>query len=134
MAGTDGGRRTFRVDRMVTVTVTDDAAQRPAGFALHREWERVVDEMEQRRSLLSATVLVAARLSPILRDRFGRHGEELGIDDDGRARVRVAAPNPLSIAQELAGWGDAVEVVEPDPVKVELARLGTELVARYGQA
>ncbi|MET0187882.1 MAG: YafY family protein [Pseudonocardia sediminis] len=131
VAGTEGGQRTFRVDRMVTVTVTDEPAHRPEGFDLSVEWERVVDAMEQRRSPLSATVLIAARLAPILRDRFGRHSEEIGIDDDGRARIRVAAPTPLSIAQDLAGWGDAVEVVEPESVKAELARLGAELVARY---
>ncbi|MBW0105306.1 YafY family protein [Pseudonocardia sp. KRD291] len=130
VAGTEDGQRTFRVDRMVTVTVTGEVAHRPDGFELSREWGRVVDEMEQRRSMLSATVLIAARLSPILRDRFGRHGEEIGIADDGRARVRVAAPTPVSIAQELAGWGAAVEVVEPESVRAELARLGAELVAR----
>lgn len=38
----------------------------------------------------------------------------------------------LSIAEQLAGWGAAVEVVEPDTVRRELARLGAELVERYG--
>lgn len=51
--------------------------------------------------------------------------------DDGRVRVRVAAPMALSIAEHLAGWGAAVEVLEPDSVKAELARLGAELVQRY---
>lgn len=37
----------------------------------------------------------------------------------------------LSIAETLAGWGAAVEVVEPDSVKTELTRLGSELVERY---
>jgi len=50
---------------------------------------------------------------------------------DGRVRVRVAAPMALSIAEHLAGWGAAVEVLEPDSVKAELARLGAELVQRY---
>ncbi len=134
VAGTEKGQRTFRVDRIVEATVTDLVAERPAEFDLSREWERVVDEMEQRRSLVSATVLIAARLLPILRDRFGRHCELLETCDDGRVRVRVAAHIPVGIAQELAGWGDAVEVLEPDSVKAELARLGSELVARYAQA
>jgi predicted DNA-binding transcriptional regulator YafY len=38
------------------------------------------------------------------------------------------------IAQLLAGWGDAIEVVEPDSVKAELARIGAELAARYPTA
>ena len=51
---------------------------------------------------------------------------------DGRARVRVAAPTALMIAQHLAGWGAMVEVENSDEVCGELARLGAELVQRYG--
>ena len=134
IAGTTKGQRTFRVDRIRDAEVTDQPATRPAGFDLTREWDRVVGEMEQRRSLLSATVLIAERLLPVLRDHFGRHCELLESLSDGRARVRLAAPMALSIAEQLAGWGAAVEVLEPAEVRTELARLGAELVARYGPA
>jgi len=134
VAGTEKGQRTFRVERIAAAEVTGQVAERPAGFDLSREWERVVGEVEQRRSLLSATVLIAGRLLPVLRDHFGRHCESLETLPDGRVRVRVAAPMALSIAEKLAGWGAAVEVVEPEPVRAELARLGAELVARYGPA
>lgn len=36
------------------------------------------------------------------------------------------------IAETIAGWGAAIEVLEPDSARTELARLGSELVARYG--
>ena len=132
VAGTAKGQRTFRVDRIAEAVLSDLAAERPAGFALSREWERVVEEMEQRRSLLSATVLIAACLLPVLRTQFGRHCEPLEVLGDGRVRVRVAAHLAISIAETVAGWGAAVEVLEPDSVKAELARLGSELVAQYG--
>jgi predicted DNA-binding transcriptional regulator YafY len=128
---TDKGQRTFRVDRIAQLAMTETGFERPTDFDLTREWDRVVDEMEQRRSLLSATVLISARLAPVLCDRFGRHSEQLDTLDDGRVRLRVTAPAAVSIAQELAGWGALVEVVEPDAVRNELARLGSELVARY---
>ena len=131
VAGTAHGRRTFRVDRMEAATVTDVPAERPVGLDLAREWEDVVDEVEQRRSLVSATVLVPERLLPVLRAQFGRHCQPLETRDDGRVRVRVAAPMPLSIAETIAGWGATAEVLEPDSVKAELARLGAELVHRY---
>ncbi|WP_193311491.1 WCX domain-containing protein [Georgenia satyanarayanai] len=38
----------------------------------------------------------------------------------------------LSTAEQLAGWGAAVEVIEPETVRRELARLGSGLVERYG--
>ncbi|MGN9845987.1 helix-turn-helix transcriptional regulator [Nonomuraea sp. H19] len=132
VAGTERGQRTFRVDRIAAADVTEEPFEPPAGFELSQAWERVVEEVEQRRSLTSATVLIAARLLPILRDHFGRHCDAGEAAEDGRVRVRVAAPTALSIAEQLAGWGDRVEVVEPDAVKAELARIGAELVRRYG--
>lgn len=132
VAGTPEGQRTFRVDRIAEATVTDLPAERPADFQLSREWEQVVHEVEQRRSLISATVLIAARFLPVLSTQFGRHCQPLETLDDGRVRVRISAHMPLSIAETIAGWGAAIEVLEPDSVRTELARLGSELVARYG--
>jgi predicted DNA-binding transcriptional regulator YafY len=133
IAGTDRGQRTFRVDRIVDVEVTESRAERPADFDLSAAWERVVDEMERRRSLLSATVLIEARFAPILRDHFGRHFDLERELADGRVRVRVAAPTARDIAQQLAGWGGMVEVVRPDAVRAELGRIGAELATRYAE-
>lgn len=88
--------------------------------------------MEQRRGSLSATVLVDARFVPVLRTYFGPHCEVVSTSSEGRAEVRVAAPSALSIAEKLAGWGGSLEVVEPATVPAELARIGSELGARYG--
>jgi predicted DNA-binding transcriptional regulator YafY len=133
IAGTDHGQRTFRVDRIVDAIPTELVAERPAEFDLALAWERVVGYVEQKRSLLSATVLIRTRFLPVLRNQFGRHCEVLDTLDDGRSRVRLAAPSPLMIAQHLAGWGEMIDVVEPASVKDELARLGSELVRRYGR-
>jgi len=131
IAGTERGQRTFRVDRVVEAEPTDEPAERPDDFALATAWERVVGEVEQRRSRTWATVLVEARFVSVLRTHFGRHCETVGEPADGRARVRVAAPTPLDIARQLAGWGTMLEVVEPRSVQAELARIGTELAGRY---
>ncbi|MEH1011646.1 YafY family protein [Micromonospora sp. CPCC 206060] len=131
LAGTANGQRTFRVDRISDAVPTGLPAERPADFTLMQAWERVVDEVEQHRSLLSATLLIEARFLPVLRTHFGRHCDTEGTTDDGRVRVRVAAPTAVSIAEQLAGWGDRVEVLSPASVRVELARIGRELIARY---
>lgn len=128
VAGTGGGERTFRVDRVVSARVTDEVFVRPEGFDLSVAWERVVSEVERRRSSVSAVVSVESRFAHVLRDQFGRHCEvveEVG----GRVRLRLSATTALMIAQVLAGWGALVEVVESVPVRAELARLGAELVA-----
>jgi len=132
VAGTERGRRTFRVDRVEDTTLTDEEAARPDDFELAGAWDEVVSEIERRRSPVSAMILIEARFVNVLRRQFGRHCEVLGEEPDGRARVRLAAHIPLSIAERIAGWGDTVEVVESDPVRAELARIGAELTRRYG--
>ncbi len=133
MAGTEKGRRTFRVDRIVSAEVTDEPAERPDDFELEAAWDEVVDEMEERRSRTWATVLVDARHLPVMRDRFGRHCHTEDRLDDGRARVRVGAPIPLDLARNLAGWGGLVEVEGPPEVQALLARIGAELTERYAR-
>ena len=131
VARTDDGQRTFRVDRMADAVVTDTPAERPAGFELSAEWQRIVGEVEVQRSQLTAILLIQARFLRVLRDQFGRHCDVESHPDDGRVRVRVAAPTALMIAEHLAGWGALVEVIEPASVRAELARIGAELTARY---
>lgn len=133
IAGTDRGWRTFRVDRIARAAVTEEPAERPDDLDLAAAWQEVVDEVERRQTACTATVLVDARLVKVLRRQFGRHCEVVG-ERDGRATVRVSAPQPVMIAQHLAGWGAGLEVVESDAVRDELARIGRELVDRYGRA
>lgn len=131
VAGTDDGQRTFRVDRMESAEVLDEPADRPAGFDLERTWFSVVLEIEARRALVSATVLVAEEHLSVLRSHFGRHCEIVHSLVGGPARVTVSAPTALDIAQRLAGWGGRLELVGSEPVRAELARIAAELAQRY---
>ena len=131
IAGTEKGQRTFRVDRIVAAATTELRAERPDDFDLSEAWARVVDEMEQRRSLMAATVLIDERYIRVIEKQLGRHCEIEGRADDGRIRFQVTAPTPLMIAQHLAGWGGLIDVLDPPSVQAELARLGSELTSRY---
>jgi len=132
IAGTERGQRTFRVDRILGAEPTGQPATLPDGFTLASAWQQVAGEVEQRRSRTWATVLIEARFIPILRDHFGRHCHTGGQPGHGRARVRIAAPTPLDIARNLAGWGAMIEVIDPPTVQAELARIGAELADQYG--
>jgi predicted DNA-binding transcriptional regulator YafY len=132
IAGTDRGQRTFRVDRIVEAEPTDEPARRPDDVALTAAWDAVVGQVEEQRSRTWATLLIEPRFVPILQDHFGRHCHTDDELDGGRARVRVAAPTPLDLARNLAGWGALVEVLDPPAVQAELGRIGTELADRYG--
>ncbi len=133
IAGTDRGQRTFRVDRVASAVVTDEKAERPTDFDLTAQWQGIVAEMEQRRAVVSATVLIAARLVPVVQSHFGRHCVVHGTEPDGRTRLSVSAHTSVSIAEQLAGWGSTAEVVEPPAVRQKLARIGQELSERYAR-
>jgi predicted DNA-binding transcriptional regulator YafY len=127
-----GQLRPGRLDRIETVRSTDLEGRRPPDFDLSDAWQQVVAVVEEQRSLTWATVRVEPRFVFVLRGQFGRHCDVLEPAADGRARVRVAAPTPLMIAQHLAGWGALIQVEDAAEVCGELARLGAELVERYG--
>jgi predicted DNA-binding transcriptional regulator YafY len=131
IAGTPKGRRTFRVERVVSAELTDESFERPADFDLSGAWNEIVEQMEKRRSGLTATVLMDERHLWVMQGRLGRHCEVDGREGD-RVRIKVTAPTPLMIAQHLAGWGGSIEVIDPPSVQAELARLGNELASQYG--
>jgi predicted DNA-binding transcriptional regulator YafY len=131
IAWTDKGRRTFRIDRVIEAEPMGASFERPDGFDLSAAWAEIVERMEERRSGLTATVLMDERFVWVMQDRLGRNCEVDGTDPTGRVRVRVTAPTPLMIAQHLAGWGGSIEVLDPPSVQAELARLGRELTQRY---
>jgi predicted DNA-binding transcriptional regulator YafY len=131
VAGTEHGQRTFRLDRIVEAAITDLPAHRPDDFDLDAAWRDVVGTVEQKRSRTWASVKIAARYVPILRDQFGVHCRVQQNLADGLCLVALAAPTALDIARNLAGWGAMVEVVEPDTVREQLARIGAELATQY---
>jgi predicted DNA-binding transcriptional regulator YafY len=132
VADTANGLRTFRVNRVRSVTSTGEAVVRPGGFDLAATWESVVATMEERRTSRRAVVRVPAGAHLGLRAQFGPTARVLGELDDGRLEVEIGARTAGMIAERLAGWGDAVEVVDPPEVREELARIGRQLVQRYG--
>lgn len=128
--------RTYRMDRVASVEVTAQPANRPEGFDLAREWQRVVSYVEERRARVRATVLVRRRHLWVLRDHFGTYLDVLGdapaAGDEERIEVTLAAHTARSLAEQLAGWGSMIEVTGPEDVRRELARIGAELTAAYG--
>ncbi|WP_062303381.1 helix-turn-helix transcriptional regulator [Demequina subtropica] len=131
IAGTPAGRRTFRVDRIVAVTVEETPAARPAEDDLEGIWDSVVEDVESHRGRVTATAVTPPSLLPVLGRLFGRHLEVLQ-EDDARAEVRVASHTARSVAEHLAGLGAAVEVIEPPEVRQELVALAAEISDLYG--
>lgn len=75
-------------------------------------------------------VIAETAILPFLRERFGERSMSAEPVDEHRTRIRVTAPTETLLARSLASWGDHLEVVEPESLRVELKRLGSELARR----
>jgi predicted DNA-binding transcriptional regulator YafY len=131
VAGTDAGLRTFRVGRIRSVALTDLPVDRPEGFDLAETWGSIVHTLDERREWFRAEGLARAETVPWLRGAFGKRivvGEPAG---DGRIGVELRSWSAHTLAAELASFGALVEVIRPDEVRAELARIGGELASLY---
>ena len=133
LGAVDGAERTYRVDRMLEASVTDEQADRPHDLDLAELWERVTSEVEEQRAAASATVIVDSGIVPLLHTQFGQRAVHEASVDAMRSRVRITAPTMQLLARGLAGWAEYLEVEEPAALRAELLRLGPALVARNGE-
>jgi hypothetical protein len=114
------------------VTPTGRPAVRPDGFDLAETWAEIEARIDERRATFRTEIAVVPQAVPWLRAGLGTRLVVGETADDGRVRAEVRAYAPESAAGELAGFGDYVEVLGPPEVREHLARLGADLVARYG--
>jgi predicted DNA-binding transcriptional regulator YafY len=132
VAATDNGLRTFRVDRITAVEPTGEPVVRPDGFDLADAWRLIADEVDQRRAPIRARATAAMTSVAVLRLTFGtrlRIGPPVGAD---RVEVELRGHHVHSLAGEIAGFGAAVEVLDPPEVRQRLALLAAELGSLYG--
>ena len=131
VAGTDAGLRTFRVDRIRDLVLTDEPVVRPDGFDLGEAWTMVVGEIDARRAPHWAQGTITVDRLALLRSVLGtrlRIGPPAG---DGRVHVECGGATYAVIAAELAGLADSLEFTDPPEVRDHMASIGRRLVERY---
>jgi predicted DNA-binding transcriptional regulator YafY len=65
---------------------------------------------------------------PIVRPDDFDLAEAWATGPDGRIEVELRARSELTVARQLAGFGDSIEVVEPESVGRHLADIGRGLL------
>jgi predicted DNA-binding transcriptional regulator YafY len=130
IAGTAAGLRTFRVDRVQATRLTGERFERPPDFDLPAAWSAAVEQMERNRGSVTATVRVPAEMTRFFVGQWGRHAQ-VTSESGGTCVLVIGERSTGMIARHLAGWADAIEVIEPVAVREELARIGEALVRRY---
>jgi predicted DNA-binding transcriptional regulator YafY len=132
VADTEAGLRTFRVWRVQSAELTGDPVRVPDGFDLNETWKRVVAEMDERRGSARVRAVAEADVIGPLRGHFGNRLEIGDPIDRGRVEVDIGFAEGHDAAMELAGYGFALEVLDPPEVRTRLAEIGARLVDRYG--
>ncbi|WP_141202844.1 helix-turn-helix transcriptional regulator [Streptomyces griseorubiginosus] len=128
---TEAGRRTFRIDRVSSADATDDPVNRPEDFDLAASWREIVGEIERRRTPLEIQALCTPDGIGILRIGLGDRLDVGGTTADGRVEVVIRGRDEYTLAGELSGLVEWLEVTGPPSVRHHLASIGDALIERY---
>jgi predicted DNA-binding transcriptional regulator YafY len=131
VADTANGMRTFRVNRVRAVTPTGDAVVRPPGFDLVETWSAIAAEVDEKRAPYRARAVIERRELWYLWGSFGSRLTVLGDADAERVEIELRSVGPDVLAAEIAGFGAAIEIDDPD-VRAALVRIGQSLIAAHG--
>jgi predicted DNA-binding transcriptional regulator YafY len=132
VAGTDKGLRTFRIDRVTSVEPAGEPVVRPDDFDLDEAWRMVTEHVDRSWPRVTVHAAVAADWLDLVRSVLRGRLRIGPAWPDGRVAVEIDGYEVRAIAGELAGWGAAVEVLEPAEVREALVEVGRELLATYG--
>ena len=133
IAGTEQGRRTFRIDRITHAKPTGEPAVRPEGFDLAVEWEAALDRIDDLRLRVTARGRIHPDLVGALRFAIGSRAIPGNATPEGVAVV-LRGHSIRALAAEIAGFGASLEIDEPVELRHALAQIGRELMARYDGA
>lgn len=144
VAGTDAGRRTFRVDRVLALRRVGRSVVRPEGFDLQREWGEIVSRIDQMRTPVQVSASATPEAVGYLRAMFGTRLRSVGtvgaaiegaveaaVEGGRTVAVELRGHSVVSLAAELAGFAAMVEVHEPVELRLQLAELGRHLCDTY---
>ena len=128
VANTDKGIRTFRLSRVQRVSVLDEPVVRPDDFDLEATWDAIVTTVEARRVGLTVRVIVDPTVAVPVRYVFANRFEVEHERPDGTLEAVISETSPQSLAAQLVGFGNRVQLVEPPAeVRAEMTRIASEL-------
>lgn len=131
VASTANGLRTFRVDRIESMSDTGERVVRPAGFDLADAWQLITDSVEEQRTPVAVVATIDPSQLHIARWIFGGRLRIGPPTTDGRISIEIRGHHVPAVAGEIAGLGAAINVTSPPEVRDALAEIGRDLVNLY---
>ena len=131
VADTERGQRVFRVSRVTSVKLLDEALVKPVDFDLGAAWNDITVALATSPRLIEVDARATAWALGPLRFLFGER-LVVGVEQpDGRFAVTLSGNDVASVGGQIAAVGNAVEVLSPESVRTKLAEIGAELTALY---
>ncbi|MEW6207578.1 MAG: YafY family protein [Acidobacteriota bacterium] len=135
-AGVDGEVRSYRISRIQSARMTDEACARPEGFDLARYWEQSTARFKASLPRYSATVRVSPEIFPRLgfAGRFAKIEKTHEPDAEGWIRVEMRFDVEEIACEYVLSFGSQIEVIEPESLRekvVEMARSVVEFYERH---
>lgn len=130
---TKGALRTFKIERIVDLSITLESFEPPDEAALEgllpRAWDIIADQ---------PPVDVALRFAPSVAARVGEAtwhpSQRVEAQADGSLLWRATVSGTIEIRLWVLSWGDEVEVLEPASLRDDVAATHLRASARYEDA
>jgi predicted DNA-binding transcriptional regulator YafY len=128
--------RVFRAGRISDVRVLAEAVHRPEGFDLAGFWQTWSAEFMASRPRLNVSLRASPQALRVFPEIFGAVAgpaieEALAPDEDGWRIVVLWFEHELAAVHRLAGFGDQIEVLDPEPVRARLLATARQILRRY---
>jgi predicted DNA-binding transcriptional regulator YafY len=131
----NGKVRHYRVAGLLEVEVLEERFTYPADFDLQAYWEKTCAESEAGYPSFKVVIWASAQAMPALARQAGE-GSILKAgrpDNHGRQRLELAFESLEAARQRLLGLGRAVEVLEPESLRLSLADFARQIVQVYDE-
>jgi predicted DNA-binding transcriptional regulator YafY len=130
---TEGDVRTYRVSRIVSAAVTEQAWERPQNFDLKAYWQQSMADYMENITRYPITIGVSPAILPRIRyaGTFAKIDQVFPPDADGWSKILLHFDMPDEAREFVLGFGTFVEVVEPITLKDEVVRMAEAVIRSY---
>ena len=123
--------RTFRAERILFVSPTDETFTRPADFDLDTYWRTWITTIEEN----ARRFVVIVSVAPSELETVSRYWETQIIteaaDATNAVAVRVVFPSREMAMQQIIAWGSSVRLIEPLDLRDELIACAQAILAHH---
>lgn len=121
-AGGDGRMQHYRLDRITSAKLEADSFARDPAFDLSTHAARAFGSFHADAEYAEVIWRFSPAAASTARDFLFHPTQEMSEEEDGSLTVRFTASGHLEMAWHLYMWGDAVEVLAPEPLRAMVDR------------